>query len=194
MEHRINGHIIRLTRGDITDQDADAVVNAANPSLMGGGGVDGAIHRRGGPSILDECREIRRTLHPHGLPTGGAVITTGGDLRARHVIHTVGPVWRGGTHGEPQLLAKAYTNTLKLAASHGLRTVAFPSISTGAYGYPIDAAATVAITTARDFLKESPLPETVVFVLYSGADLEVYIRKSGQILGQSLWPPDSPRA
>jgi O-acetyl-ADP-ribose deacetylase (regulator of RNase III) len=194
MEHRVNGHTIRLIKGDITDQEADAVVNAANPSLMGGGGVDGAIHRRGGPSILDECREIRRNRYPHGLPTGEAVITAGGDLKARHVIHTVGPVWKGGKQGEPQLLAKAYTNTLKLAASQGLRTIAFPSISTGAYGYPIDSAATVALTTAKDFLRESPLPETIVFVLYSESDLETYIRKAEQILGLNHRPPDSPQA
>jgi len=193
MEHKVNGHTIRLIKGDITDQEADAVVNAANPSLMGGGGVDGAIHRRGGPSILEECREIRRS-RPHGLPTGEAVITTGGDLRARHVIHTVGPMWRGGSQGEPQLLARAYVNTLKLAASHGLKIVAFPSISTGAYGYPINSAATVALTTARDFLRESPLPETVVFVLYSESDLETYIRKAEQILGLNHRPTDSPRA
>jgi O-acetyl-ADP-ribose deacetylase (regulator of RNase III) len=194
MEHRVNGHTIRLIKGNITDQEADAVVNAANPSLMGGGGVDGAIHRRGGPSILEECREIRRSRHPHGLPTSEAVITTGGDLRARHVIHTVGPIWRGGSEGEPQLLARAYANTLKLAASHDLRTIAFPSISTGAYGYPIDSAATVALKTARDFLRESLLPETVVFVLYSESDLETYIRKAEQILGLNHRPTDSPRA
>lgn len=194
MEHRVNGHAICLTRGDITDQDADAIVNAANPSLMGGGGVDAAIHRRGGPSILEECRQIRRSRHPHGLPTGEAVITAGGGLRARHVIHTVGPVWRGGAQGEPQLLARAYSNALKLAAYHGLRTIAFPSISTGAYGYPVNAAATVALTTARDFLKENRLPETVVFVLHSEADLETYIRKAEQTLGQSPQAPGSPRA
>ena len=110
------------------------------------------------------------------------------------MIHTVGPVWRGGSQGESQLLARAYANTLKLAASQGLKTIAFPSISTGAYGYPIDAAATVALTTARDFLRESPLPETVVFVLYSETDLETYIRKAEQILGLNHRPTDSPRA
>ena len=137
------GTIVEIT-GDITQQEVDAVVNAANASLLGGGGVDGAIHRAGGPAILAACREIRRTRHPDGLPTGEAVITPGGKLRARFVIHTVGPIY--GTHGgrEAALLAACYENSIALAAAHGLATLAFPAISTGAYGYPKDAAARVA--------------------------------------------------
>src|SRR5690606_30509297 len=134
-ERRIGTTRLTLVRGDITDQDLAAIVNAANASLLGGGGVDGAIHRRGGPAILEECREIRRTRFPNGLPTGQAVATTAGELPARRVIHTVGPVWRGGGKGEPELLASAYRNSLGVARDEGLRTVAFPSISTGAYGY-----------------------------------------------------------
>ncbi|MEM1726681.1 MAG: O-acetyl-ADP-ribose deacetylase, partial [Candidatus Bathyarchaeia archaeon] len=127
--------------------ETDAIVNAANPSLMGGGGVDGAIHRKGGPKILEECKRIRATEYPDGLPTGKAVITTGGNLKAKYVIHTVGPVWRGGKSGEAELLAEAYRNSLKLAVSKGIKTIAFPSISTGAYGYPIDEASRIALST-----------------------------------------------
>ena len=136
---------IRLLQGDITDQDADAVVNAANSSLMGGGGVDGAIHRRGGPAILEECKRIRQKDWPNGLPAGKAVITTGGSLKARHVIHTVGPVWSGGRSGEAEALGECYSNSLRIAAQEGLRSVAFPSISTGAYGYPVREASVVAL-------------------------------------------------
>ncbi|MEM2459623.1 MAG: O-acetyl-ADP-ribose deacetylase, partial [Candidatus Bathyarchaeia archaeon] len=140
--------------------ETDAIVNAANPSLMGGGGVDGAIHRKGGPKILEECKRIRATEYPDGLPTGKAVITTGGNLKAKYVIHTVGPVWRGGKSGEAELLAEAYRNSLKLAVSKGIKTIAFPSISTGAYGYPIDEASRIALSTVKDFLeKENGLEE-----------------------------------
>ena len=128
---------VKLVWGDITDQAVDAVVNAANPSLMGGGGVDGAIHRRGGPSILEECLRIRRQQWPDGLPTGKAVLTKGGSLKARYVIHTVGPVWTGGRSGEPVSLAGCYASSLRLAVQQGLWSVAFPSISTGAFGYPM---------------------------------------------------------
>ncbi|MBA2245126.1 MAG: O-acetyl-ADP-ribose deacetylase, partial [Gemmatimonadetes bacterium] len=131
---RIGGTTLRLVRGDITEQQVDAVVNAANSTLLGGGGVDGAIHRRGGPEILAECREIRRTRYPEGLPTGEAVATTAGDLPAKRVIHTVGPVWQGGEAGEPELLAAAYRSSLERAREEGLRTLAFPAISTGVYG------------------------------------------------------------
>ena len=121
---------IRIVQGDITEQSTDAIVNTANRSLTGGGGVDSAIHRRGGPRVLEECKRIRETEWPEGLPTGKAIITTGGNLKARHVIHTVGPVWRGGKHGEPELLAEAYRNSLKIAVSKGIKTISFPSIST----------------------------------------------------------------
>lgn len=166
--------MIRVVEGDITEQDTDAIVNAANSTLMGGGGVDGAIHRRGGPKILAECEEIRRTEWPDGLPTGRAVITGGGTLKARYVIHTVGPVWRGGRAGEAELLASCYRNSLGLARSKGLESIAFPSISTGAYGYPIGEAHEVALRTAISFLDREDRLNEVRFVLFSTRDLEIY--------------------
>ena len=166
---------VRLVRGDITHMETDAVVNAANSSLMGGGGVDGAIHRAGGPAILSECMEVRRTTYPDGLPTGEAVITGGGSLKARHVIHTVGPVWRGGG-SEERLLEAAYRNSLRVAVENGLKSVAFPSISTGAYGYPVEKAAMTAVKTVKAFIEEDPSLDEVVFVLYSERDYEVYVR------------------
>jgi len=167
---------VRLVKGDITLQETDAVVNAANSSLMGGGGVDGAIHRAGGPAILSECMEIRKTRYPDGLPTGEAVITCGGNLRARHVIHTVGPVWRGGGSGEEKLLADAYRSSLSVAYKNGLRSVAFPSISTGAYGYPIEKAARIALGTVKAYLEKTPFLDEVVFTVFSERDYEVYSR------------------
>jgi O-acetyl-ADP-ribose deacetylase (regulator of RNase III) len=151
---------LELVEGDITKQETEAIVNAANSSLLGGGGVDGAIHRAGGPQILDECRKIG------GCPTGEARVTTGGRLPARWVIHTVGPVYRDGKHGEADLLAGAYRNSLRLASERGIKTVAFPSISTGAYGYPLAEAARIALTTAHDYLKAHPEIELVRFVLF----------------------------
>ena len=165
---------IRLVQGDITNMETDAIVNAANSSLMGGGGVDGAIHRRGGPTILEECKRIRATEWAQGLPTGKAVITGGGNLKAKHVIHTVGPIWRGGNRGEPELLAQAYQNSLRLAVEKGLKTVAFPSISTGAYGYPVEEACRVALKTVKEFLEKDDTLEEVVFVLFSEGALEAY--------------------
>jgi O-acetyl-ADP-ribose deacetylase (regulator of RNase III) len=165
---------ICLVQGDVTEQDTDAIVNAANSTLMGGGGVDGAIHRKGGPKILEECKQIRAKEWLDGLPTGKAVITSGGDLKARYVIHTVGPVWRGGIRGEPELLAEAYLNSLKLAVSKGLKTMAFPSISTGAYGYPIQKASRIALTTVKEFLEKEDKLDKVVFVLFTKHDLEAY--------------------
>jgi len=174
-EYRIGETRLVLVRGDITEQEVDAVVNAANSTLMGGGGVDGAIHRKGGPAILEECREIRRTRYPDGLPTGQAVATTAGNLPARRVIHTVGPVWRGGGKGEPELLASAYRNSLRVARDEGLRTVAFPSISTGAYGYPTEKAAEVALRTVRETIEANPGAfDEVRFVLFSEADFGTY--------------------
>jgi O-acetyl-ADP-ribose deacetylase (regulator of RNase III) len=169
---------IHLERGDITDQRTDAVVNAANSSLMGGGGVDGAIHRRGGKNILKECKEIRMEIWPDGLPTGGAVITTGGNLPARHVIHTVGPIWRGGKRGEDELLANAYRNSLHLAIDEGLKSISFPSISTGAYGYPIHDASRIALSTIKGFLEEHGGLERVIMVLFSESDYSTYMRAS----------------
>ena len=136
---------IEIKVGDLTREDVDAIVNAANASLLGGGGVDGAIHRAGGPAILAECRRIRETRYPGGLPTGEAVITTGGDLPARHVIHTVGPIYGQHAGEEPKLLAGCYGNSIALAARHGLASVAFPAISTGVYGYPKEEAARVSL-------------------------------------------------
>jgi len=166
---------IRLVQGDITDQDVDAVVNAANSSLMGGGGVDGAIHRRGGPAILEECKRIRQKEWPAGLPTGKAVITTGGSLKARHVIHTVGPIWSGGKSGEPGALTECYSNSLRIAAQDGLRTVAFPSISTGAYGYPVREASRVALEAVKSYVEREGTPAEVTFVLYGENDFKTYM-------------------
>lgn len=175
-EIKVNNARISVIQGDITGQATDAIVNAANSGLMGGGGVDGAIHRAGGPTILEECKEI--VSRQGRLPTGKAVITTGGNLKARYVIHTVGPIWRGGNQGERELLASAYNESLILAAENGLTSVSFPSISTGAYGYPVDEAAGVAVKTVKDFLKkqESSVTE-VVFVLFDSATFSVYASK-----------------
>ncbi len=168
MKIAVHRSALDLIRGDITLQATDAIVNAANSGLRGGGGVDGAIHRAGGPSIMASCRKIG------SCPTGIAVITPGGKLKARYVIHAVGPVWRGGCGGEDRLLASAYRESLRLASEHGLKTVAFPSISTGAYGYPIENASRIALSTAIDYLKDHPEIELVRFVLFSDADLQVY--------------------
>ena len=163
--HSIDDRIVVKT-GDITREDVDAIVNAANSSLMGGGGVDGAIHRAGGPAILEECRRIRETRYPGGLPTGEAVITTGGQLRARHVIHTVGPIY-GRHHGEePKLLAACYENSIALAAKHGLKTIAFPAISTGVYGYPKDEAQRVSREAVKRALEAYPAIEEVRLVYF----------------------------
>jgi O-acetyl-ADP-ribose deacetylase (regulator of RNase III) len=181
-EFNVRDAKIRLVQGDITDVDADAIVNAANPTLMGGGGVDGTIHRRGGPTILEECKRIRASEWPNGLPTGKSVITSGGNLKAKHVIHTVGPIWHGGSHGEPGLLADAYENSLKLAASKKLKTLVFPSISTGAYGYPVEKASRTALTTVKQFLeKESTLRE-ITFALFTEHDFKVYMEAANEIL------------
>lgn len=174
---------ICLVQGDITEMDTDAIVNAANPTLMGGGGVDGAIHRKGGPKILEECKRIRATEWPNGLPTGKAVMTSGGNLKARYVIHTVGPVWRGGTHGEPELLAEAYRNSLRLAVSKGLKTIAFPSISTGAYGYPIERACRIALSTVKEFVEKEGKLEEVRLVLFTKQDFETYRKAAQEIFG-----------
>jgi O-acetyl-ADP-ribose deacetylase (regulator of RNase III) len=180
-EFKVGKATVRLVRGDITEMDTDAIVNAANSSLMGGGGVDGAIHRRGGPKILEECKRIRAMEWPQGLPTGKAVITSAGNLKARHVIHTVGPVWRGGNRGEPELLAQAYQNSLRLAVTKGLKTVAFPSISTGAYGYPVESASRVALKAVKEFLEKENSLDDVVFVLFSESALEVYLDEARKV-------------
>jgi O-acetyl-ADP-ribose deacetylase (regulator of RNase III) len=171
------GGRIEVIRGDITQLDVDAIVNAANPSLLGGGGVDGAIHRAAGPRLLEATRSLG------GTPTGTAKMTPGYDLRARHVIHAVGPVWRGGTAGEPDLLASAYRASLRLAAAAALTSIAFPSISTGVYGYPKGAAARVAHATVRDWLAANDLPERVLFCVFSGSDLELHEGVAAELFG-----------
>jgi len=172
MQHRIDHSLIELVQGDITTQQVDAIVNAANSHLAGGGGVDGAIHRRGGPSIMEET--ARR--YPDGCPTGSAVITSAGNLPAKYVIHAVGPVWSGGNRGEAELLAGALRRSLELAVEHGFKSVAFPALSAGAYRYPIAEAATIALTTAADFIKHSHQPELVRFVLFDQAALAAFER------------------
>ena len=169
MDIKIGNTTLAVVRGDISEESTDAIVNAANSRLAGGGGVDGAIHGAGGPKIMEECRKIG------GCPTGQAVLTTGGNLKAKHVIHTVGPIYRDGKSGEPELLASAYRNSLKLALEHGFQSISFPSISTGAYGYPIRDAAEIALTTAIVFLKSHNNPRIVRFILFSGRDLKVYV-------------------
>jgi O-acetyl-ADP-ribose deacetylase (regulator of RNase III) len=166
---------LRVETGDITRQKVDVIVNAANSGLMGGGGVDGAIHRAGGPAILSACRMVRQEKYPDGLPAGQAVQTTAGRLAARFVIHTVGPVWHGGGRGEPELLASCYRRSLELAAGQRLRSVAFPSISTGVYGYPVAEAAPVALgTVARFLLERADAPDEVRFVLFDGGTFAAY--------------------
>jgi O-acetyl-ADP-ribose deacetylase (regulator of RNase III) len=171
-----------LIQGDITRQATEAIVNAANSGLMGGGGVDGAIHRAGGPAILDECRRIVSRIGR--LDTGKAVITTGGNLKAKYVIHTVGSVWRGGNRGEAELLASAYQESLKLAAAHKLKSISFPSISTGIYGYPVAEAAKVALGAVVVFLRDEPNSlEEVYFVLYDSKTFEAYSARLAELAG-----------
>ena len=173
MEKILSGKVIELVLGDITRQKVDAIVNAANSTLLGGGGVDGAIHRAGGPSILEECRAIRAARGE--CPAGEAVLTGGGNLPARNVIHVVGPVWRGGDQGEPALLASCYRNALRIAVEHGFRTVAFPSISTGIYGYPAPLAAPTALAAVASILSTEPAaPSRVRFVLFDSVTFATY--------------------
>ena len=161
--------IIELVQGDITQEEVDAIVNAANSALEGGGGVDGAIHRAGGPAIMDELRQRYK-----GCPTGSAVITTAGKLKARYVIHAVGPRWRGGKKGEAELLASAYRKSLELAKEHLCKTISFPAISTGIYGYPLEEAAKISLQTVTDFLKKHAVFQKIRFVLFDEKALKIF--------------------
>ncbi len=168
MEVKVDQSILSLVEGDITKEETNAIVNAANSRLAGGGGVDGAIHRAGGPAIMEECRKIG------GCPTGKVVITTGGNLEARYVIHAVGPIYQGGGKNEAQLLESTYRESLKLASSKGLKSIAFPSISTGAYGYPLKEAAAIALKTVIDYLNTHTDIELVRFVLFGKEAYRAY--------------------
>jgi O-acetyl-ADP-ribose deacetylase (regulator of RNase III) len=172
MDIAIGPCTLRLKQGDLTKESVDAIVNAANSSLMGGGGVDGAIHRAGGPAILAECEQLVARIGR--LPAGRAVVTTGGRLPAKRVIHTVGPVWSGGNRQEDATLASAYRESLALAKQEGLASVAFPSISTGAYRFPVERAAAIALGTVRDFLAAEGSPKEVTFVLFDAGTLAAY--------------------
>ena len=178
MKVKIKNSTLELVEGDITKQKVDAIVNAANTSLLGGGGVDGAIHRAGGPVILEECRKIG------GCPTGEAVITTGGNLPAKHVIHTVGPVWHDGSRREPELLRNAYKNSLLQAEESNLVSIAFPSISTGAYRFPIDKASYIALLTVIEHLKGKTNIKTALFVLFGTSAFEAYKKTLQQLLAE----------
>lgn len=164
---------VSLIKGDITSIDADAIVNAANTSLLGGGGVDGAIHAAAGPQLLDECRGLG------GCKTGEAKMTKGYRLSARYIIHTVGPVWRGGSFDEPLLLASCYRSCLAIANNNMISSIAFPGISTGVYGFPKEQAAEIAVNESREFMKRNKFPEKVIFVAFSDADYEIYRKLLG---------------
>jgi O-acetyl-ADP-ribose deacetylase (regulator of RNase III) len=168
---------IQVIEGDITQLKVDAIVNAANSTLLGGGGVDGAIHRAAGPQLLEECRTLG------GCPTGQAKITRGYRLPARHVIHTVGPIWRDGRHGEDELLASCYRNSLALAEQHGLKSIAFPAISTGAYGFPLERATRIAVTEVKHFLENHPEFERVIFACFGSRALAYYQSALREIAG-----------
>lgn len=176
MRVEIGGSILELVLGDITAQETDAIVNAANSSLLGGGGVDGAIHRAAGPGLLDECRKLK------GCPTGSAKITQGHQLKARYIIHAVGPIYRSGKQGEAGLLASAYRASLELASANGCGSIAFPAIATGAYGYPMEGAARIAFRTAIDYMIEHPEIRLVRFVLYEERALDIHGRVLEQVL------------
>ncbi len=176
-----NGAALELDTGDITRETSDAIVNAANSSLLGGGGVDGAIHHAGGPGIISECRRIRNTKYPDGLPAGRAVATSGGQLRAKHVIHTVGPIWHGGSKAEAATLASCYREALRVAEELGLGSVSFPSISTGAYGYPMEDAARIATACVLDELGHARKVRKVRFVLFGEHAYQTHARVAREV-------------
>ncbi len=180
MDIKVGNAMISLIQGDITREETDAIVNAANSRLAGGAGVDGAIHEAGGPSIMAECRKIG------GCPTGRAVITTGGKLKARYVIHTVGPVYQGGARDEADLLKSAYLESLKLASAHGLKSLAFPAISTGVYAYPVHEAARIALKTVMDYLAEHGDIEMVRFVLFGRKMFDVFAEEMKKLIDEEL--------
>ncbi len=182
MEAKVNKTKVSMIQGDITKQATDAIVNAANSSLMGGSGVDGAIHRAGGPAVSEACKQI--VAREGRLPTGKAVVTTGGNLKARYVIHTVGPVWHGGSGNEAEFLRSAYCQCLKLATENELASISFPSISTGAYGYPVNEAAKTAVNAVVSFVKEQPTSlRDVVFVLFDSRTYQSYCSALRTLLG-----------
>lgn len=184
MEVKVENTILRLIIGDITEADTEAIVNAANSTLMGGAGVDGAIHSKGGPSILEECKQIRKTIYPEGLPTGQAVITTAGKLKAKYVIHTVGPICNEYmTQKEKTLLANAYKNSLLLAKNHNIKSISFPSISTGAYRCDIKQSSEVALKTVIEFIKDNPNTfEKIQFILFKEDIYKIYKKSLEEIL------------
>ena len=173
IQARVAGTELIMEIGDITEQNTEAIVNAANSSLLGGRGVDGAIHQAGGPQILKECKEIRQKQGQ--CPPGEAVLTSGGNLKAEYVIHTVGPVWNCGKDNESEVLESAYHNSLQLASNKKIKSISFPSISTGAYGYPVEKAAEVALSTIQKFAKNYDLPEKIKMILFSEQDFNTYI-------------------
>lgn len=186
MKVKIRNTVIEVVEGDITDQSTEAIVNAANRTLLGGGGVDGAIHRAGGPRILEECRKL------NGCDPGDAKITTGGNLLAPYVIHTVGPVYRDGKHHEAELLASSYRRCLEVATENGIESISFPSISTGAYGYPVDEAAAIALRTVKEYIESHPEIKLVRFVPYGRKAFEAYAKALDELMpGESSEEEDS---
>mgnify|MGYP001088853279 CR=1 FL=1 len=165
---------LSVVKGDITEMDVDAIVNAANRSLLGGGGVDGAIHRAAGPGLLEECKKL------NGCETGQAKITAGYNLKAKYVIHTVGPIWKGGIADEPELLASCYQQSLALAKKYKIKTIAFPGISTGVYGFPKDLAALIAVTEAKRFILTNKIPEKIIFVAFDDENFKIYKKLLGE--------------
>jgi O-acetyl-ADP-ribose deacetylase (regulator of RNase III) len=180
--YKVGNSTLEIVLNDITEMSTDAIVNAANSSLLGGGGVDGAIHRKGGKTILEECKNIRLLKYPNGLPTGDAIITSAGNLKAKFIIHTVGPIWKGGMFKEKEFLKKAYESSLELASKKRLNSISFPSISTGTYNYPTKEASLVALKTIINFLQKKSINIKVFFVLYSERTFKIYLNTANNII------------